>query len=310
MNHVSAVRRALWLVILPAALVASGCIHNFWRTVAVRVALPDTGTVAIKTPLKVHLTDGRTVVFRAGASIDRRAITGTGDAYPMLGSAADATKTSRVPLDSIVGVETFESRKLGAQTFVVSAAATAVTAAAAALTTAALLVAIFGSCPTVYADTGASAVLQAEGFSYAIAPLLEQRDLDPLRVRPDSHGVIRLELRNEALETHYINNLELISVRHCARRARDTRSGRPTGCRLGNSTVCRGARPRRTRCGERARRRRTATCSCRRQKTVDAARVGDLDDWIDIDAGDLRPGRFGGRRAPASKFAAQHRAAL
>ena len=248
MNHVSAVRRALWLVILPAAMAASGCIHNFWRTVAVRVALPDTGTVAIKTPLKVHLTDGRTVVFRAGASIDRRAITGAGDAYPMLGSAPTRRRPSRVPLDSIVGVETFEGQaSSGRRSFVVSAAATAVTAAAAALTTAALLVAIFGSCPTVYADTGASAVLQAEGFSYAIAPLLEQRDLDPLRVRPDSRrrDSPRASQRGARDALHQQSRAHRGAPR--ARRSRDTRSGRPTGCRLGHSTVRRGARPRRTR---------------------------------------------------------------
>src|SRR4029078_7868450 len=77
-----------------------------------------------------------------------------------------------------------------------------------------LLKAIFGSCPTVYADTGTGAELQAEGFSYAIAPLLENRDVDPLHVRVDADDKIRLELRNEALETHFINHIELLAVRH------------------------------------------------------------------------------------------------
>jgi hypothetical protein len=193
-----------------------------------------------------------------------------------------------VPLDSIVGVETFEGRRL-AHRASLSTAATAATGAVAALAAAVLLVAIFGSCPTIYADTGASAVLQAEGFSYAIAPLLEQRDLDPLRVRPDSNGVIRLELRNEALETHYINNLELISVRH----ARDARAipdqdGRPL--------VVSGIRPFVT-ARDRAGRDVGSVLAAAdgnlflsAQKTVDAARVGDLDDWIDIDASDLGPG--------------------
>ena len=129
---------------------------------------------------------------------------------------SDPKATSRVSLDSVVGVETFEGRRLAAQTIVVSTAATAVTGAAAIV----LLKVLFGSCPTLYADTGTGPVLQAEGFSYAIAPLLEQRDLDPLRVRPDADGLIRLELRNEALETHYINNIELLAVRH----ARDARA--------------------------------------------------------------------------------------
>jgi len=63
------VRRALWLVILPVAIAATGCIRNFWRTVAVKVALPDTGTVAIRTPLKVH-SNGGTYVSGTFAGIE------------------------------------------------------------------------------------------------------------------------------------------------------------------------------------------------------------------------------------------------
>jgi hypothetical protein len=37
-----------------------------------------------------------------------------------------------------------------------------------------------------------------------------------LRAQPDSKGVLRLEVRNEALETHYINQLQLLEVRHAA----------------------------------------------------------------------------------------------
>ena len=43
---------------------------------------------------------------------------------------------------------------------------------------------------------------------------MDASDLDPLRVRPDADGVIRLELRNEALETHFINHVEVVAVRH------------------------------------------------------------------------------------------------
>ena len=32
----------------------------------------------------------------------------------------------------------------------------------------------------------------------------------------DADGVVRLELRNEALETHFLNHIELLSVRHAA----------------------------------------------------------------------------------------------
>ena len=79
-----------------------------------------------------------------------------------------------------------------------------------------LAVAIFGSCPTIYADSAGVQTLQAESFSYSVAPLLAKRDVDRLDVRPDANGVIRLDVRNEALETHYIDQLELIEVRHRA----------------------------------------------------------------------------------------------
>jgi len=74
----------------------------------------------------------------------------------------------------------------------------------------------FGSCPTVYADSAGALVLEAEGFSFSIAPLFEMRDVDRLRAQPGPDGIVRLEIRNEALETHYINHLELLEVRHAA----------------------------------------------------------------------------------------------
>ena len=77
-------------------------------------------------------------------------------------------------------------------------------------------VAIFGSCPTVYvADADGQPVLQAELFSNSIAPLFEMRDRDVL---PDAvlgaDGALRLEIRNEALETHYIDHLAVEAVSH------------------------------------------------------------------------------------------------
>jgi len=57
---------------------------------------------------------------------------------------------------------------------------------------------------------------RGRGFSYSIAQLFEARDVDRLRFPADSNGELRLEVRNEAFETHYINHLELLEVRHAA----------------------------------------------------------------------------------------------
>ena len=57
---------------------------------------------------------------------------------------------------------------------------------------------------------------EAELFSTSVAPLFEGRDIDRLQAAPDAAGVVTLEVRNEAMETHYINHLELLEVSHGA----------------------------------------------------------------------------------------------
>jgi hypothetical protein len=246
-------------------------------------AAGDTSVTRVRSAVKAHLLDGGTVVFRSGVEIGRGRLAGAGLYWPLL-SDAPSSRTV-VPLDRVVGLETFDSRVLGAPTFVASLAATA----GVTIATAGLLVAIFGSCPTVYADTGAGPVLEAEGFSYAIAPLLEQRDHDALRLRPAADGTLRLELRNEALETHHLNQVALTAVRHAAgTRVVPDQGGRPV--------VVGASRPL-ARATDRAGRDVRAPLAAADgrlfatdPRTADAARVGDLDDWLDVAADDLPPG--------------------
>ena len=73
---------------------------------------------------------------------------------------------------------------------------------------------IFGSCPTIYSLEGVEPLLEAESFSYSIAPGFEVRDVDRLGIDPGAGDSVELEVRNEALETHYINHIELMEVVH------------------------------------------------------------------------------------------------
>lgn len=273
---------------LGVSLLVAGCINIFWRTDPVRVPRPDAAQpVTVSSPLKAHLANGSTVIFRKGAIVGTNAVDGSGQVYPLSFATPRDTSARHVaiPFDSIVGLETFDSKVLVRHSIAVSAAATLGTA----VVVPPLLVAIFGSCPTVYADTGAGQVLEAEGFSYAIAPLLEQRDLDALRVRPARDGVVRLELRNEALETHYINNIELVAVEH----PRGTLAIPDQG---GHPVVVDAVRPlsvARDRVGRDVRPGLAAVDGdlfASDGRTVRAAREGDLDDWIDLEARDLPPG--------------------
>jgi hypothetical protein len=162
----------------------------------------------ISSPVKAHLLDGSTVLFRRGVTIDNGMVVGSGERFDV--TLANMRPVASVVLDSVVGMENYVTRTNTGATVALTtlgAIGTIVLGTAAA-------VAIFGSCPTVYADSAGTPVLQAEVFANRISPLFEARDIDLLRVAPDSGGIVRLEVRNEALETHYINQLELIDVRH------------------------------------------------------------------------------------------------
>jgi hypothetical protein len=200
-------RRVIGLSVLVGALLI-GCVIST-TTSAFRFEIPQ-GVTHVETAFRAHLRDGAVVAYSRGASIGDGKIDGTGTRF-------DVTRTKQspapvVPLDSVVGLEVFERHVNPIRTAIYLPISMAVSAIA----TVAVLVAIFGSCPTIYADSAGTAVLQAESFSYSVAPLLAKRDVDRLDVTPDSSGVIRLDVRNEALETHYIDQLELLEVRHRA----------------------------------------------------------------------------------------------
>ena len=193
------------LIIVPAVVVA--CVVSSTNRSSQLSAAGATRWVA--SPIKAHLTDGSIVLFRTGANVGANGIAGPGTRFsPTL----DSTSVDSIPLSDIVGVESYDRETNTGRTLIYSA----LSGAASAVAVVALAIVIFGSCPTIYADSAGVQTLQAESFSYSIAPLLEKRDVDLLGVQPDAHGVIRLDVRNEALETHYIDQLELLETRHRA----------------------------------------------------------------------------------------------
>jgi hypothetical protein len=72
--------------------------------------------------------------------------------------------------------------------------------------------ACFGSCPTFYVTDGERPILQAEGFSASIAPVLEARDVDALyRAAPRSRD-LEVRMTNEALETHVVRYVRVLAA--------------------------------------------------------------------------------------------------
>ncbi|MCU0634069.1 MAG: hypothetical protein MUE41_04265 [Gemmatimonadaceae bacterium] len=236
--------------------------------------------------MRAHLRDGSTVVLPKGGTVSRADLSGEGQRYPLLSDMpAHALRPLTVPMDSVIGVETFEGHVQKGQTVVATAATTVVGAAAAW----GLFIAIFGSCPTIYADTGAHALPAAEGFSYAISPWFEQRDLDPISVPVDSRGVVRLELRNEALETHFLTHLSLAAVTHGANEvvAPDQRNApvAVSALRPPLRAVDRDGRDVRALLVHADDSVYASTAT-----RIANARAGDLEDWITVDTEELPPG--------------------
>jgi hypothetical protein len=201
--------RALRRVALPLLLLlVSGCLIFQVGSVSTDDIEDPRAAQQIGSPVKAHLLDGSTVVYRRGVTVAGDTLYGQGVRYDL--GLASLGRVGPVPVDSVGAMEAFRDD------FNVPASAilTAGAAGVAVVGSLALFKALFGSCPTIYADVDGELVLQAEAFSYSIVPLFESRDVDLVRVVPGATGTIALEIRNEALETHYLNHLELVEVEH------------------------------------------------------------------------------------------------
>lgn len=202
-------RRLIFMIVtgLSLSFVASACVFRGTRTREVDLGQ---SFATVTSRAKAHLVDGTTVMYRDGFTLRNDTVYGAGLRYDL--TLTSSTLVSILPVDSVVGIESFHTTVNVPATLLGSALGTVATT----FGVAALAVAIFGSCPTFYADSAGAPVLEAEAFSYSIAPLFEARDVDRLRFGADSDGVLRLDVRNEAAETHYINHLALLAVSHAA----------------------------------------------------------------------------------------------
>ena len=200
----SRIRQTLLGSLLLSALVFVGC--RFYTPIAVR-EVDTTVSGLVESPVRAHLLDLSSVFFQDGVLLDDDTLRGVGRAYNIRMQPLGARST--VPIDSLAGLEAITGGELRTGLSIV---ASIFAAGGAALAAAGLAVAIFGSCPTFYASTADGFTLEAEAFSYSISPLLESRDVDVLRSTLPKDGWIELELRNEALETHFINHLEILAA--------------------------------------------------------------------------------------------------
>jgi len=200
--------RAGVLVLL--CLLQASCLHVFRKVEVVEFDPAETSPVVVQNALKVHLNNGETVIFDEGAVLLADSIRSqhAGRVYGISQSGLPTRRVRSVSLTDVAAVEAFRSKPQVAGSIAVSTLATAVTVYGSLL----LYKALFGSCPTVYSELDGREQLEAEAFPSSIAPLFESRDVDRISARPDETGRLRLSVRNEALETHYINHIELVET--------------------------------------------------------------------------------------------------
>ena len=160
--------------------------------------------------LRAHLPEGGVYILNEW-SLDeaRQHVQGGG---VQLGPGRDTLATGwfRVSLDSVALLESNSVRTSSALAPILLLTAVTAGIAVYCITNPK---ACFGSCPTFYVPDGDSLRLSAEGFSASIAPALEAADVDALfRARPRG-GELAVEMRNEALETHVVRQVNLLAAR-------------------------------------------------------------------------------------------------
>ena len=195
-------------VILFGVLLLTSCVAIIKRGRVESITPDEVRTSVVTVPMKAFLRNGEVVIYDGGADVTATEIQGPGRRYSLNREAS--TPVTTIPMDSVLGMEAFDASVDVPASIALSALGTGLAVGGGS----ALAVAIFGSCPTFYTSPESGSVLQAEAFSYSVADRLERQDLDRLSIQPDPDGVLRIELRNEALETHYINHLALLAVEH------------------------------------------------------------------------------------------------
>jgi hypothetical protein len=200
--------RALALLILS---LGQGCQSSYWRA---RFAAPaERERLDLEAPfVKVHTHEGHVYVLTSwNADSAAEVLSGAGLHYDV-DRRVVGDGQFQIPFNQIALAETNRPETLTHASFIVLGVLTGLSAA---LTVACLTMpkACFGSCPTFYADgdTGLHSA-RAEGFSRAVARVLEETDIDALGTAPPDARTYRLTMKNEALETHVVRRIRLGAV--------------------------------------------------------------------------------------------------
>lgn len=188
-----------------------GCFPTFKATRASLDTLSHGDYIDVQA--KVFKSDNSIILYREGFSINDSFIKGKA-IEQRLGARKSFQKTVEVDIDSIIAMVTYEETTSGTRyfgSFLFGLTGPALTFAG--LYCLACPKCCFGSCPTIYTLDGQNYYLEAELFSECISKQLENGDIDLLRQEIVDEQ-LSIKITNEALETHYIDKLNLVIIEH------------------------------------------------------------------------------------------------
>jgi hypothetical protein len=200
------------LAVVMVSLVLSGCFPSKKVTLLKREGIAN--VTHITAPTKAFLLDASCILFQGGFSVKNDTVFGRGRRY-WVGRADEQVLPRVIPLDSVAAMTYYEFNSSGGNKF-----ASFLLGLFGATMTPLSIYCIscpkccFGSCPTIYTHDGQNYQLEAEMFSYSISKFFQDKDLDRLAQKIPRDGRYPIRVSNEALETHYINQLSLLKVSH------------------------------------------------------------------------------------------------
>ena len=204
------------IVILIIGLIAiQACKTHYFRSnyQDANALLHETQNIQIKPYLKAHLLNGEVCILKDSWQVDtiENLVSGYGSRYDFRRTKVFEGGIS-VPIDSVALFETNtklqnpESERIAALSIL-----TGLDVAIGVLCLSSPK-ACFGSCPTFYInETDNFHYADAEGFSNAISPSMEYFDIDALNNQKVSGDEFSIMMKNEALETHCINDVKLFA---------------------------------------------------------------------------------------------------
>ncbi len=205
------------IIISVGVLALLACQHNLSHQFRQHLGSHEISTIPDTTQqtfLKIYLANGDLAVLDSWLVEDDKIVRGSGTMYDYNRSISSTGQLS-IDIDDILIAETndlaaIQSKDKGRLTALTILSGVTV---AGAIYCAINPKACFGSCPTFYIDAADPVMAaRAEGFSSSISPSLKALDRDDIAYQTQDPSFC-LTVKNEALETHVIDELFLETVK-------------------------------------------------------------------------------------------------